>query len=168
MRTFFLTVALLVFSAVAAAETVAYTEAELLMLVQQHTPERFERLMRLKDRDPARYEQALERIEAVMLEREDRKAERSAQATEMRQRKKDLLAAYEGARSERSRAEIRAEMEQLTLEHLQMKLALKQERLTAARARLEAMEAELAAKEAELENIAAEMVEAYLQDLGEN
>lgn len=159
-----LLIGLLAFSTTAAADPTEYTEAELLSAVQKYAPERFERLMRLKDTDPERYAVALETIEELMLQKDERKTERREQMQSIRERKTALLAAYDGARTERARAEAQAELEALALEQLELKLSLKQQRLDAARARLDRMQAELEAQSANLEEQARQQVEEALKE----
>lgn len=155
---------LLAFSTAALADPTEHTEAELLLAVQAYAPERFERLMQLKDRDPEQYMAALETIEDLMLQKDARQSDRRAQLLSMRERKLSLLAAYDAARSDRERAAVQADLEALALEHLQLKQELQQRRLEAARLRLEHMEAALEAQGQGLEETARQQVEALLKE----
>ena len=86
-------------------------EAELLAAVQRHAPERFARLMKLKDEDPERYLIALETVEELLLEKDTRVRERRERLREMGAQRDELLRRYDSARNDRQRDEIRAEME---------------------------------------------------------
>ncbi|MFT4975331.1 MAG: hypothetical protein ACI8S6_001218 [Myxococcota bacterium] len=160
--TIILGLALLIFSGTASAED--RSEAELLAAVQQYAPDRYERLIRLQERDPERYQEALQTVEALLIEREARQTEREEIRSELRERRRALLAAHDAASTDAKRAEIRADLEALAIDQLALKADLQHQRLAAARTRLEQMEAELAEQEARREELAAEKVDALLRE----
>lgn len=163
MSLFFIAYLLL---SMAFAEPGTLSEAEILATVQEHAPDRFERLIKLKDRDPERYQEELEKVELLLLQRQQRQAERQAERQALKEEKRAQLQAYRGADSAQEREAIRAEMEARAVVYLTERLEWKRARLEAARARLEAMEAELEAQEATLEEQASQKVEALLRAQG--
>ena len=143
---------LLAVAPLTAAAEESFTEEELLEFVQEYAPSRYERLISLKETDPDRYEQALQKVSEKVIERKLKRTEYTEQTAEMKARFMELAAQHEAA-SKRQQPEIRAEMEAMADEFFSMQLEVKRMRLEAIQARVDRMEAQLLKHEESREEI---------------
>ena len=146
-----ITLALLAFvlplSAFAADEPDAdFSEAALLEAVEEYAPDRYQRLIELRETNPERYERALVTVAEKLQSKQQLKSDFNNQNMEMKGRLTELSAQHAQA-NEQEQARIRAEMVALNSELFDLQMEAKYLHLANIQARVERMETSLQKRE---------------------
>ena len=144
----------------AAAE--GFSEEELLEAVKTYAPQRYEKLISLKDTDPDAYEDALEVVSQKLLERKMAQSEHKAQQEVLKARFMELAVQHADA-SKRQQEALRVEMEALANQYFEVQMEAKRLRLEAIQAKVERMEAQLERREERRDEIINRYIDAALQ-----
>jgi hypothetical protein len=140
-------------------------EDELMTVIHNHDPQEHARMLRLREVDRGAYAAALFRV-ARVLERAAEDPAAAARWQAIREREEELRRlgrSYLALPADR-RPELRARMEALAGELLELKQTERRARLEELRGRLDALNREIEAREAAREQLVREYVEQLLQE----
>jgi len=138
----------------AAAEE--FSEDELLEAIEVYTPNRYDRLIALKETDPEAYAVSLETISAKLSNRTTSSHTEPLEEVEARFRE---LITQHAESSKHSQEAIRRELEAVAIEYFELKMEVKRQRLQAIQAKVDRLEAELESNEARRDQIIAKRID---------
>jgi len=160
MRLFVMTMLLVFPFASAATER---SEEEILLIVQEHSPEQVRHLQRLKELDASRYARALHQINHRLDRREARQSQRRLELMTLRA-EFNALAEAATTSDAAELEEIRAEMIAVANQHFDLKTQAQQESVQNLEQRIAELERQIAERNARRDELIDEQV---AQALGE-